>query len=253
MSDMVLLGDEAVALGAVHAGITASYAYPGTPSTEITEYLLRYSARHGKPKAAWCTNEKTAYEEALGVSLVGRRALVSMKHVGLNVASDPFMNSALLTINGGLVVVVADDPGMHRSQNEQDSRYYADFARVICLEPASQQEAYEMTREAFDVSERFHIPVLVRLVTRLAHSRAIVHMPDKAREETALHKAADWRRFVGQRASVLSPALQGRAEVEILGVEGLDGAETVVIRTAHGIEQRIALADVKDARLAFTW
>ena len=192
MSDMVLLGDEAVALGAVHAGITASYAYPGTPSTEITEYLLRYSARHGKPKAAWCTNEKTAYEEALGVSLVGRRALVSMKHVGLNVASDPFMNSALLTINGGLVVVVADDPGMHSSQNEQDSRYYADFARVICLEPASQQEAYEMTREAFDVSERFHIPVLVRLVTRLAHSRAIVHMPDKAREETALHKAADW-------------------------------------------------------------
>ena len=191
MTDMVLLGDEAVALGAVHAGLTASYAYPGTPSTEITEYLLRYVAKHGKPKAAWCTNEKTAYEEALGVSLVGRRALVSMKHVGLNVASDPFMNSALLAINGGLVVVVADDPGMHSSQNEQDSRYYADFARVICLEPANQQEAYEMTREAFDLSERHHIPVLVRLVTRLAHSRAIVRV-DEPREENALHKAADW-------------------------------------------------------------
>ncbi len=191
MADMVLLGDEAVALGAVHAGLTASYAYPGTPSTEITEYLLKYVAAHGRPKAAWCTNEKTAYEEAIGVSLVGRRALVSMKHVGLNVASDPFMNSALIAINGGLVVVVADDPGMHSSQNEQDSRYYADFARVICLEPATQQEAYEMTREAFDLSEQFHIPVLVRLVTRLAHSRAIVRLGEP-REENVLRKATDW-------------------------------------------------------------
>ncbi len=118
MSDMVLLGDEAVALGAVHAGLTASYAYPGTPSTEITEYLIRYAARHGSPRAAWCTNEKTAYEDAIGVSMVGRRALVSMKHVGLNVASDPFINSALIAINGGLAVVVADAPGMHSSQNE---------------------------------------------------------------------------------------------------------------------------------------
>ncbi len=191
MADMVLLGDEAVALGAVHAGLTASYAYPGTPSTEITEYLIKYAAAHGKPRAVWCTNEKTAYEEAIGVSRVGRRALVSMKHVGLNVASDPFMNSALVAINGGLVVAVADDPGMHSSQNEQDSRYYADFARVICLEPATQQEAYEMTREAFDLSEQFHIPVLVRLVTRLAHSRAIVRVAE-ARGENPVRKASDW-------------------------------------------------------------
>jgi indolepyruvate ferredoxin oxidoreductase alpha subunit len=191
MTDMVLLGDEAVALGAVHAGLTASYAYPGTPSTEITEYLLRYAATHGSPKAAWTTNEKTAYEEALGASLVGRRALVSMKHVGLNVASDPFVNSALITINGGLVVVVADDPGMHSSQNEQDSRYYADFARILCLEPANQQEAYEMTREAYDLSEQFHIPVLLRLVTRLAHSRAIVRVGDE-REQNPIRKAANW-------------------------------------------------------------
>jgi indolepyruvate ferredoxin oxidoreductase alpha subunit len=100
--------------------------------------------------------------------------MVSMKHVGLNVAADPFMNSALVAIKGGLVVVVADDPGMHSSQNEQDSRYFADFARVICLEPADQQEAYEMTRDAFDLSERFEIPVMIRLVTRLAHSRTVV-------------------------------------------------------------------------------
>jgi indolepyruvate ferredoxin oxidoreductase alpha subunit len=175
MSEMVLLGDEAVALGAVHAGLTAAYAYPGTPSTEIVEYLIRYQRTHGGPRAQWCANEKTAYEAALGVSFAGRRTMVAMKHVGLNVAADPFMNSALVHINGGLVVAVADDPGMHSSQNEQDSRYFADFARVVCFEPASHQEAYEMTSEAFDVSERFHIPVVLRLVTRLAHSRGIVH------------------------------------------------------------------------------
>jgi indolepyruvate ferredoxin oxidoreductase alpha subunit len=174
MFEMVLLGDEAVALGAVHAGLTAAYAYPGTPSTEILEFLIRYEAKHGRPHAAWCANEKTAYEGALGVSFAGRRTLVSMKHVGLNVAADPFVNSALVAIHGGLVLAVADDPGMHSSQNEQDSRFYADFARVICLEPANQQEAYEMTREAFDLSERFEIPVMIRLVTRLAHSRTVV-------------------------------------------------------------------------------
>ncbi|HYK90000.1 MAG TPA: thiamine pyrophosphate-dependent enzyme [Acidobacteriota bacterium] len=188
MTDMVLLGDEAVALGAIHAGVSAAYAYPGTPSTEILEYLIQHRARKGKPYAAWCANEKTAYEEALGVSFAGRRALVSMKHVGLNVAADPFINSALVPINGGLVVAVADDPGMHSSQNEQDSRFYADFARVICLEPTDQQQAYEMTREAFDLSEGFEIPVMVRLVTRLAHSRTVVR-PSEPREENPLDKA----------------------------------------------------------------
>ena len=166
----LLLGDEAVALGALHAGIAAAYAYPGTPSTEIFEYL---EAHAGPDVAArWCTNEKTAYEQALGVSMGGGRALVSRKHVGLNVAADPFVNSALVRIRGGLVVAVADDPGMHSSQNEQDTRYLAEFARVPCLEPATQQEAYEMVREAFDLSERFHVPVVVRMVTRLCHSRA---------------------------------------------------------------------------------
>jgi indolepyruvate ferredoxin oxidoreductase alpha subunit len=174
VSHTILLGDESVALGAVHAGISAAYAYPGTPSTEITEYLLAHRRREGRPHVAWCANEKTAYEEALGVSFAGRRALVSMKHVGLNVAADPFVNSALVAPHGGLVLAVADDPGMHSSQNEQDTRFYADFARVPCFEPATQQEAYEMTREAFDVSERFRVPVVIRLVTRLAHSRTTV-------------------------------------------------------------------------------
>jgi indolepyruvate ferredoxin oxidoreductase alpha subunit len=188
MAEQILLGDEAVALGAVHAGITAAYAYPGTPSTEITEFLIRHAEHHGGPHAAWCANEKTAYESALGTCFAGRRALVSMKHVGLNVAADPFINSALVSTHGGLVVAVADDPGMHSSQNEQDTRFYADFARVPCLEPADQQQAYDMTREAFELSERFHVPVVVRLVTRLAHSRTSVTLAPP-REPNPIEKA----------------------------------------------------------------
>jgi len=170
---LALLGDEAVALGAIHAGISAAYGYPGTPSTEILEYLIAEYEKGG-PAARWCANEKTALEAALGVSFAGRRSIVTMKHVGLNVASDPFINAALLGIKGGLVIAVADDPGMHSSQNEQDSRFYAAFAMVPCLEPRSQQEAYAMTREAFEVSERFQVPVLLRLSTRLSHARAAI-------------------------------------------------------------------------------
>ena len=190
MPERILLGDESVALGAVHAGVTCAYGYPGTPATEITQFLIDHEKKHGRPHAAWCANEKTAYEAALGTCFVGRRALVSMKHVGLNVAADPFMNSALVAVHGGLVLAVADDPGMHSSQNEQDSRYYAEFARVICLEPATQQEAYDMTREAFDLSERFCVPVMVRLVTRLAHSRTAVELRE-ARAENEIRKAPE--------------------------------------------------------------
>ncbi|MDR1277241.1 MAG: indolepyruvate ferredoxin oxidoreductase, partial [Treponema sp.] len=181
-----LLGDEAVALGAIHAGISAAYGYPGTPSTEILEYLIaeydtaRTAGRDG-PIARWCTNEKTALEAGLGASFSGRRAIITMKHVGLNVAADPFINGALLGIKGGLVIAAADDPGMHSSQNEQDSRFYAAFAMIPCLEPRNQQEAYDMTREAFEISERFHVPVLLRLSTRLSHARAaIVPAPPRA-------------------------------------------------------------------------
>jgi len=172
-SKLALLGDEAVALGAIHAGVSASYGYPGTPSTEILQYLID-EYKKGGPIARWCANEKSALEAALGASFAGRRAIVTMKHVGLNVAADPFINAALLKIKGGLVIAVADDPGMHSSQNEQDSRFYANFAMVPCLEPRNQQEAYDMVREAFDVSECFNVPVLLRLVTRLSHARAAV-------------------------------------------------------------------------------
>jgi indolepyruvate ferredoxin oxidoreductase alpha subunit len=170
----LLLGDEAVGLAAIHAGISGAFSYPGTPATEILEFIARRTAKDEAVASRWSANEKVAYEEALGMSFAGRRALVSMKHVGLNVAADPFMNSAATGAHGALVVAVADDPGMHSSQNEQDSRYYGQFAKVPVFEPATQQQAYDMTREAFELSERLGIPVLLRLVTRLAHSRANV-------------------------------------------------------------------------------
>jgi indolepyruvate ferredoxin oxidoreductase, alpha subunit len=179
MNRRILLGDEAVAKGALDAGISGAYAYPGTPSTEIFEYIRSTAAQESLPvHACWSTNEKVAYEQALGMSYAGRRALISFKHVGLNVAADPFISSTISGVHGGLVVVVADDPSMHSSQNEQDSRHYARFAQIICYEPADQQQAYWMTREAFDLSEQLGIPVMLRLVTRLAHSRSIVAVDD---------------------------------------------------------------------------
>ena len=195
MSGKVLLGDEAIALGAIHAGLSNAYGYPGTPSSEIMGYLLDISKKTGDFHAAWCSNEKTAYEDALGASLAGKRTIVTMKHVGLNVAADPFVNSALLKINGGLVLVVADDPGMHSSQDEQDSRFFADFAKIPCFEPVNQQEAYEMTKEAFEVSENFNIPVMIRIVTRLAHSRAVVN-PGEKRAQNKKKKAEDKKEWM---------------------------------------------------------
>src|SRR5512136_192794 len=193
MPRQILLGDEAVALGAVHAGLSAAYSYPGTPASEILEYLVRLSSESKAFPAVWSVNEKVAYEEALGASFAGKRALVSFKHVGLNVAADPFMNSAMTGANGGFLVVSADDPGMHSSQNEQDSRYYVQFAKIFGYEPSDHQEAYDMAREAFDLSEHLGLPVLMRLVTRLSHSRSAVETRE-ARAQNELKKGdrKDW-------------------------------------------------------------
>ena len=191
----LLLGDEAIALGAIHAGISGVYAYPGTPSTEITEFIQNNPlAKERKLHSTWCTNEKTAMEAALGMSYAGKRALVCMKHVGMNVAADAFVNSAITGVNGGLVVLAADDPSMHSSQNEQDSRFYGKFAMIPMLEPSSQQEAYDMMDYAYTLSEKLKLPVLMRVVTRLAHSRAGVEIAD-IREENQLnpdHERAHW-------------------------------------------------------------
>jgi indolepyruvate ferredoxin oxidoreductase alpha subunit len=193
MSEL-LLGDEAVGLAAIEAGISGMFGYPGTPSTEIFEFVQERARDLPHLVARWSANEKVAYEEAMGMSLAGKRALVSMKHVGLNVAADPFMSSALTGARGGLVLAVADDPGMHSSQNEQDSRVLGDFASIAMFEPANQQEAYDMTREAFEYSERMGMPVIVRLVTRLAHSRAQVRTSPPSKPEP-IKTALDWRQW----------------------------------------------------------
>lgn len=216
----LLLGDEAVAQGAIDAGIAGAFSYPGTPATEVFEFIHPRAAELGI-SARWSANEKVAYEEALGMSYAGRRALVSMKHVGLNVAADPFINSALTGINGGVVLVVADDPGMHSSQNEQDSRFYGDFAQIPVFEPADQQQAYDMTLAAFDYSEQVGLPVMLRVVTRLAHSRANVRTPAQRPEPPpprALPDPDDWtlvpgharRRF--RHLLELQPGLQQDSE-----------------------------------------
>jgi len=196
MEKLLLLGDEALAQGALDAGLSGVYAYPGTPSTEITEYIQRnQDAVQRNVHRRWSANEKTALESALGMSYAGKRALVCMKHVGLNVAADPYMNSALTGANGGLIVAVADDPSMHSSQNEQDSRFYAKFALLPLLEPSSQQEAYDMAAYAFDLSEKYKIPLTLRLTTRLAHSRSGVTR-QTVRAENTLHLPADPNQFV---------------------------------------------------------
>ncbi len=196
MRKLLLLGDEAIAQAAIDAGISGIYAYPGTPSTEITEYVMHSAeAREKKIRAGWSANEKTAMESALGMSYAGKRTMVCMKHVGLNVAADAFVNSAITGANGGLIVIAADDPSMHSSQNEQDSRFYGKFAMVPMMEPANQQEAYDMVWHGFEISEKFGIPVLLRITTRLAHSRSGVECKDP-RPQNEIHLPGNPKQFI---------------------------------------------------------
>ena len=196
MSKALFLGDEAVAQAALDAGLSGVYAYPGTPSTEITEFIQNSKqGKAGEVHSIWAGNEKTAMESAIGMSYAGKRSMVCMKHVGLNVAADPFMNSSITGANGGMVVVVADDPSMHSSQDEQDSRYYAKFALIPSFEPSNQQEAYDITYAAFDFSEKYRTPVLIRLTTRLSHSRAGVERKAE-RPQNPLHIEENPKQFI---------------------------------------------------------
>ena len=212
----LLLGDEAIAQGAIDAGLSGVYAYPGTPSTEITEFIQIHEAKRKDGDGIfcrWATNEKTAMEAALGMAYMGKRALVCMKHVGMNVCADAFMNSAITGVNGGLVVLAADDPSMHSSQNEQDSRFYAKFAMIPCFEPSNQQEAYDMTRMAFDLSEKLHTPVLMRVTTRMAHSRAVVETTDEAPRQNRMSLPANVQHFI------LLPAFAKRNYAELVAAQ----------------------------------
>jgi indolepyruvate ferredoxin oxidoreductase alpha subunit len=171
----MLSGDEAVARGAWEAGVAVASAYPGTPSTEILEELARFPNVY----AEWAPNDKVAVDVAIGAAYAGRRGLAAMKHVGLNVAADAFMYASMTGMEAGLVIVSADDPSMHSSQNEQDNRMYARFARIPCLEPSDSQEAKDMTIAAFGLSERFDTPVLLRLTTRICHSTSAVELGER--------------------------------------------------------------------------
>jgi len=189
---ILLSGNEAVALGALHAGVALGVGYPGTPSTEILENASKYGVA-----CQWSPNEKVAAEVAIGVAFAGARTLCTMKHVGLNVAADPFFTVAYTGVTGGMVMAVADDPGMASSQNEQDSRNYARAAGVPMLEPADSQEAYDMTKLAFELSEKWSQPVILRLCTRVCHSKTIV-VPG----ETVEGPKADFKRDVKQRVMI---------------------------------------------------
>ncbi len=212
----LLLGDEAIAQGAIDAGLSGVYAYPGTPSTEVTEYIQLHEAKRTTTEpifCRWATNEKTAMEGALGMSYMGKRALVCMKHVGMNVCADAFMNAAITGVNGGLVVLAADDPSMHSSQNEQDSRFYAKFAMIPCFEPSNQQEAYEMTRHAFALSEELRTPILLRVTTRMAHSRAVVETTDELPRQNKLSLPENVQHFI------LLPAFAKKNYAELVAAQ----------------------------------
>ena len=179
MEKKLLLGNEAVARGLYEAGVRVVSSYPGTPSTEITESVTKYEEIYSE----WAPNEKVAFEVAFGASFGGARSFCAMKHVGLNVAADPLYTASYIGVNGGMVCAVADDPGMHSSQNEQDSRRHAIAAKVPMLEPSDSQEALDFTKIAYDLSERFDAPFLLRLSTRISHSRSLVTLSERNEEQ----------------------------------------------------------------------
>ena len=204
MEKKLLLGNEAVARGLYEAGVKVISSYPGTPSTEITEAASKYDEMYSE----WAPNEKVAFEVAIGASFGGARSFCAMKHVGLNVAADPLYTASYIGVNGGMVCAVADDPGMHSSQNEQDSRRHAIAAKVPMLEPADSEDALNFTKAAYDLSERFDTPVLLRLSTRISHSRSLVTLSE--RNEVGVK---DYTRDVMK--NVMMPAMARKAHVKV--------------------------------------
>jgi indolepyruvate ferredoxin oxidoreductase, alpha subunit len=196
--EIIMLGDDAIGRGAIEAGISMATSYPGTPATQILEYI----AKNFSGDVEWAVNEKVALETVIGASYAGKRAICSMKHVGLNVASDPLMTAAYLGIKGGLVLAVSDDPGAYSSQNEQDSRFYAKFAKIPCLEPCDSQEAKDMTIMAFELSEEIGLPVMLRTVTRVCHAYSPVTL-GAVRQQNPLSLQKDPRNMIAVPSNVL--------------------------------------------------
>ena len=188
----ILSGNEAIARGAYEAGVKVACAYPGTPSTEILENTIRYQ----EIDSSWATNEKVALEVGIGASFVGARSLVTMKHVGVNVAADPLFTLSYTGVNGGLLLICADDPELHSSQNEQDSRNYAKFAKIPMLEPADSQECLEFTKLAYEISERHDTPVMLRTTTRISHSKSVVTLGERVAASAEPKLARNAAKFV---------------------------------------------------------
>jgi len=228
----LLSGNEAIARGAFEAGVRLAGAYPGTPATEILEALAQCPEVH----AEWSPNEKVAFEVALGASLAGARAIASMKHVGLNVASDPLITASYVGVRGGLVVVSADDPGMFSSQNEQDNRHYARLAKVPMLEPSDSQEAKEFTIAAFELSERFDTPVLLRITTRIAHSKSVVALGERAE-----HEPTGFVREPAKTVMVPGNARGRHRLVEVRTVQLARWAETCDLNRVEMADHRIGV------------
>lgn len=229
---VIMLGNEAFARGAYEAGCKVSAAYPGTPSTEISEYMVQYNEIYSE----WSPNEKVAVEVAIGASISGVRAMASMKHVGLNVAADPLFTASYIGVNGGLVLIVADDPGLYSSQNEQDTRAVARAAKVPVLEPSDSQEAKEFVKIAFDLSEKYDTPVILRSTTRLSHSQGLVELEERIEPED--------KPYVRNAAkNVMVP---GNAKGRHLVVESRENA---LIKDS--CEFSINKAEYKDTRIGF--
>ena len=201
----LMTGDEAIARGAYEAGVSYASAYPGTPSTEILENLSTYKEIY----AEWAPNEKVAMESAIGASVAGLRSMVSMKHVGMNVAADPMFTWSYMGVNGGNVIVTADEPGMFSSQNEQDNRNYAKAAKIAMLEPSDSQECIDMVKAAYELGEKFDTPFMIRLTTRVCHSKTIVELND--RQETA---AKEWTKNPGKY--VCLPAISRNLKKKVI-------------------------------------
>lgn len=230
---VIMLGNEAIARGAYEAGVKVSAAYPGTPSTEISEHIVKYK---DDIYAEWSPNEKVATEVAIGASVAGVRAMACMKHVGLNVASDPLYTVSYMGVNGGLVLVVADDPGLYSSQNEQDTRMVARAAQVPVLEPSDSMEAKEYMKAAFQISEVFDRPVILRTTTRLAHSQGIVEL--YPREEV---EDVPYEKNIAKTVMMPGNAKLRHVEIEKRNLELAEAANTMPINTVEINDTKIGV------------
>ncbi len=228
----LMLGNAAVARGAYEAGVGVVASYPGTPSTEITEEIVKYDEIY----AEWSPNEKVAGEVAIGASIAGARAMSCMKHVGLNVMADPVFTVSYTGVNGGLVFCVADDPGMHSSQNEQDSRHYAEASKIMMLEPADSSECKEFTKMAFDLSEKFDTPVFIRLSTRVSHSQSMVEICD--RENADLKP---YEKNIGKFVMMPANAIRRHVVVEDRIAALKEFAETTELNTVELNKKKIGV------------